>query len=437
MTFEWYTDFVNENYKAKKTDIVVEFYFQPDKVSVREAAGRIAAESSAGTWTTLNRLPKILKQVMATAYDIRSGNGGHYVKVAYPLELWDEGNMPQLLSGIAGNIFGMKALKNLRLLDASLPPAYLKHYPGPKHGIKGLRKILRVKKRPITGAVPKPKIGFNAEEHADIAFETWMGGFDLTKDDENLTSTPFNRFEERVRLMTKNREIAEKETGEKKSALLNITGPVEIMKKRAKMLHDYGWEYAMIDVVTTGCAGVQTMRDVCGDYDMAIHAHRAMHASFDRNPKHGMTMLFLAKIMRAIGVDQIHVGTVVGKLVGTKQEVTDIAGGITSRTLREKWHGREFLHLNQDWGTIKSVLPVASGGVHPGLVPDILGILGTDIGLLVSGGIHGHPKGTRAGAKAAMQSIDAFMEGHRLEEYAKTHKELAEALEKWGRTRPK
>ena len=57
--------------------------------------------------------------------------------------------------------------------------------------------------------------------------------------------------------------------------------------------------------------------------------------------------------------------------------------------------------------------------------------------LLVSGGIHGHPRGTRAGAKATMQALDATREKIRLEEYAKTHPELKQALEKWGRLKPK
>ena len=434
MHIEWYTDFVNENYKPKKTDIVCLFYFEPANISKKEAAGRIASESSAGTWTTLTKKPKRLKRVMATAFEIR----GNFVKVAYPIDLWDKGNVPQLLSGIAGNIFGMKALKNLRLVDVSLPPVYLRDFRGPQYGVDGLRKLLRVKKRPITGAVPKPKIGFSAKEHAQIGYETWVGGFDLLKDDENLTTTPFNKFEERIHLCAKMRDKAENDTGERKSALLNITGPTNVMEKRAKLLHDLGWEYAMIDVVTAGTAAVQTLRDVCGDYGLAIHAHRAMHASFDRNPKHGISMLFLAKMMRMIGVDQIHVGTVVGKLVGPKAEVMDIEREITSRMLRgEKAKHGSYPLLNQNWGRIKPTLPVASGGVHPGLIPDILEILGTDIGLLVSGGIHGHPKGTRAGATAAMQAIEASMSGTKLEDYAKTHPELRQALEKWGRTRPK
>ena len=433
---EWYTDFVDESYTPKKDDLICLYRFEPAPgISVKEAAGRIASESSAGTWTTLKWMPKRMDKVMAIAYEIQ----GNYVKIAYPAGLWEPGNVPQLLSGIAGNIFGMKALKNLRLVDCSLPLSYTKNFKGPKFGIKGLRKVMKVKKRPITGAVPKPKIGFSASEHAKIGYETWMGGFDLVKDDENLTSTSFNSFNKRVELLTKMKAKAEKETGQRKSALLNITADVRTMEKRAKLLHDNGWEYAMIDVVTCGTAAVQTMRDVCGDYNLAIHAHRAMHASFDRDPKHGMTMLFLAKIMKMIGVDQIHIGTVVGKLVGTKQEVMDIQKEIGNRNnvLREEKVGNDINMLPQGWGKIKPTLPVSSGGVHPGLVPNILEMLGTDIGLLVSGGIHGHPNGTREGAMAAMQAIEAHMEGTTLHEYAKTHKELSRALDKWGTMRPK
>ena len=36
-----------------------------------------------------------------------------------------------------------------------------------------------------------------------------------------------------------------------------------------------------------------------------------------------------------------------------------------------------------------------------------------------------------AGAKAMRQAVDATMEGKTLEEYAKTHEELAAALKQW------
>jgi ribulose-bisphosphate carboxylase large chain len=255
-----------------------------------------------------------------------------------------------------------------------------------------------------------------------------MGGFDFVKDDENLTSTSFNRFEERVKLMTKLRDKAEKLTGERKSAFLNITADTETMKKRADMLVDYGWNYAMIDVVVAGTASVMTMRDYCSGLGLAIHAHRAMHAAFDRNPKHGMTMQFLAKMMRLVGVTQLHSGTAVGKLVGSRREVTAIADVLREKKTRALKH----ILLEQEWGRIKSAFPVSSGGLHPGLVPDVLDLYGTDLVLLVSGGIHGHPDGTRAGAIATMQAIDAWKDGETLGEKAKRHPELRLALEKWG-----
>ncbi|MFH0885038.1 MAG: type III ribulose-bisphosphate carboxylase [Candidatus Micrarchaeota archaeon] len=427
---DWYLEFVDLGYKPAKDDIVCLFYFEPEAgINAKEAVGRIASESSTGTWTTLFKLPPRMKKLQATAFHIE----GNYVKIAYPIGLWEEGNAVQLLSGIAGNIFGMKAIRNLRLIDATLPLAYTRHFKGPHHGINGVRKMMKVYKRPLTGAVPKPKIGFSAAEHAAIGFETWMGGFDFVKDDENLTSTGFNRFDERVRLMTKLRDKAENLTGEKKGAFLNISADVETMKKRADMLHEYGWNYAMIDVVVAGTAGVMTMRDYCSDLGLAIHAHRAMHAAFDRNPKHGLTMQFLAKMMRLIGVTQLHSGTAVGKLVGSKREVTAVAD-----VLREKkTKALKGVLLDQEWGPIKDAFPVSSGGLHPGLVPDVIDIYGTDLVLLVSGGIHGHPKGTRAGAKATMQALEASMEGETLPEKAKRHVELREALEKWGHMKTK
>ena len=425
---DWYKDFVDLKYKPSKTDVVCLFRFEPStKISFVEAAGRIASESSAGTWTTLTKLPKTIKKVMATSFEIN----GNFVKVAYPIDLWEPGNIPQLLSGVAGNIFGMKALANLRLVDISLPIQYTKHFRGPEFGMEGIRRILKVRKRPITGAVAKPKIGWSAEEHAKIAYETWMGGFDLVKDDENLTSTQFNKFEQRVNLCAKMRDKAEKESGERKSALINITGETSQMAKRAKILCDFGFEYAMIDVVTAGMSALQTLREVCHDYKMAIHAHRAMHAAFDRNPRHGISMMFLAKICRLIGVDQLHIGTVIGKLAGTRHDVLDIKNEITQNQIKKRSDS-----LNQDWSAIKPVFPVSSGGIHPGIIPDVLKIMGNDIVLLVSGGIHGHPNGTCDGARAAMQSIEATMQKIPLYQYAKSHKELGDALAKWGRLRP-
>jgi len=71
-------------------------------------------------------------------------------------------------------------------------------------------------------------------------------------------------------------------------------------------------------------------------------------------------------------------------------------------------------------------------GVHPAIVPVNVELLGKDIVIQAGGGIHGHPRGTRAGARAMRQAVDMFMRGMSLEEYSKTHEELRQAVEKWG-----
>jgi ribulose-bisphosphate carboxylase large chain len=88
--------------------------------------------------------------------------------------------------------------------------------------------------------------------------------------------------------------------------------------------------------------------------------------------------------------------------------------------------------LKEKMWKLKPVMPVASGGLYPGLVPKLIEIFGNDVVLQFGGGCHGHPKGTRAGAAAIRQAVEASTKGISLEEYAKSHKELKIALEEWG-----
>jgi ribulose-bisphosphate carboxylase large chain len=127
-------------------------------------------------------------------------------------------------------------------------------------------------------------------------------------------------------------------------------------------------------------------------------------------------------------MDQLHTGTIVGKMEGGKQEVVEINNVIT----KSKITGNDRSFLDQDWGHIKPVLPVASGGLSPLHVPDLIKYLGKDMVFQFGGGVHGHPKGTTAGSIAIRQAVDAVLEGVELNDYAESHNELKEAIEKWG-----
>jgi ribulose-bisphosphate carboxylase large chain len=274
-----------------------------------------------------------------------------------------------------------------------------------------------------------------SEEHAKVGYEAWVGGIDFLKDDENLTDQKFNRFEKRAKLCAKMRDKAEKQTGEVKDYFINVTAETKEMLRRAKIAKNYGFKYVMIDMLTAGWAGLQTLRNHCQDSKQAIHAHRAMHATFTRNPLHGISMLALAKCAKLVGVDNIHIGTVVGKLVSPESEVMLLEHELEDAQINEQL---EKGVLQQQWFGMKPMIPVSSGGLHPGLIPYVLGLLGKDCAIQLGGGIHGHPNGTREGAKATRQAIDAYLEGESLQFHVLRPgmSALREALHHFGEQKP-
>ncbi len=414
--------YINLKYKPDKNDLICLFRVEPNKISIKKAAEHVAAESSIGTWTHVKTMKPRIKKLGAKVFEIK----GNYIKVAYSLDLFEPGNIPQILSSIAGNIFGMKAVNNLRLEDINWPDKLIKSFKGPLYGIKGVRKLLKIPKRPLCGTIIKPKLGLNEKEHAKIAYEAWIGGIDIVKDDENLSDLRFNRFEKRVVETLKMRDKAERKTGERKVYMPNITAETNEMLSRAEFVREQNGRYVMVDIVTVGWSGLQTLKDVNDYLKLVLHAHRSGHATFTRNKKHGVSMVVVGDISRLIGLDQLHIGTIIGKMKGVKSEILTTQEEIEKRIIKEHIHS-----LEEDWLHIKPIFAVCSGGLHPGLVPYLVKNLGNDIIIQAGGGILGHRLGTRAGARAMRQAIDATLNNFSLKEYSKTHKELKVALQQW------
>jgi ribulose-bisphosphate carboxylase large chain len=419
-------EYVNTQYRPTANDLVVEFYLEPNKITLEEASQQIAAESSIGTWTTVVTMKKEIAHTLAPKVFLIN-KSSNTVKIAYPSELFEYNNMPQILSSVAGNIFGMDAVQNLRIQDITFPKRIVDSFRGPKYGIPGVRKLLNIKSRPLTGTIIKPKVGLNPQDHAQVAYDAWSGGIDIVKDDENLTNQKFNPFSERVKKTLKMLEKAEQTTGEKKAYMPNVTAETEEMLNRAMFVETCGGTHIMVDIMTCGWSGLQSLRNL--DSKLIIHAHRAGHAAITRNPKHGISMLTIAKISRLMGVDQLHIGAIVGKMEGKAEEVEAVGEVIEKSIVHEKKNAHM---LEQAWHDIKPVFAVCSGGLHPGKVQELINYMGKNIIIQAGGGIHGHPFGTRKGALAMRQAVDAAIEGIDARVYAKNHSELKNALEKWG-----
>ena len=397
-------------------------YYVETPGSLEKAGEAIAAEESIGTWTDVKTTTiDIQNRLAAKAFMFeKKETGVGLIKIAYPLELFDfeKGGIPNIMSIIAGNLFGLSALRNVRLLDAEFPETVLTHFPGPKYGLEGVRKIAGTEKsrRPHLGTIIKPKVGLSPKETAEVAYEAAVGGVDLVKDDETLVSQSFCPLEERLSKVMEKIDLVKEETGRTVFYALNITGNLRKLFEFADYAVENGANMIMLDILLCGFSALRRLAED-PSVRLPIHCHRAFHAAFTRNPLHGVHMKVIARLTRLAGGDQLHTGTAAGKM-GLRKETGEVVESNKA--------------LLQEWGGMKPVFPVASGGIHPALVPKNIEVLGTDLVINAGGGIHGHPDGTRAGATAMRQAIDAAMQKIPLEKYAETHLELRKALEKWG-----
>jgi ribulose-bisphosphate carboxylase large chain len=451
--------YLNLNLKNKKGGeyMLAVFHMLPGgKLNSLQAACEVAAESSTGTNFLVKTETKFAREMNAIVYELDLKK--NLVWIAYPWRLFDRiGNVQNILTYVVGNVLGMKEVSALKVLDVWFPSAMLEQFDGPSYTLDDMRKYLNVYDRPILGTIIKPKMGLTSSEYAEVCYDFWVGGGDFVKNDEPQADQDFCPYDKMVKHVKEAMDKAVKETGKKKVHSFNVSAAdYETMIKRCEMIRDAGFEegsYAfLIDGITAGWMAVQTLRR---KYPKTfIHFHRASHGAYTRpeNP-FGFSVLVLSKFARLAGASGIHTGTAgVGKMAGTPDEDITAAKGILNLAsqghfFNQSWAKvpdddsdvieivkQDFAHhviLEEDsWRGMKKCAPIISGGLNPTLLKPFIDVMGSvDFITTMGAGCHAHPKGTRAGAAALVQSCEAYTKKIDLKEYAKTHKELAQAIE--------
>src|ERR1035441_3556055 len=359
------------DYIPKDTDVLALFRVTPqDGVDPIEASAAVAGESSTATWTVVwtDRLTAC-EVYRAKAYRVDAvpnSPGQYFAYIAYDMDLFEEGSIANMTASIIGNVFGFKAIKALRLEDMRIPVAYLKTFQGPATGIVVERERLDKFGRPLLGATIKPKLGLSGKNYGRVVYEALRGGLDFTKDDENINSQPFMRWSERFLFGMEAVNRAAAATGEIKGHYFNVTaGTMEDMYERAEFAKELGSIIVMIDLVV-GYTAIQSMAKWARKNDMILHLHRAGNSAYARQKNHGINFRVICKWMRMAGVDHLHAGTVVGKLEGDPLMVRGFYD-----TLREPHTPARLengLFFEQDWASLRMVMPVASGGIHAGQI---------------------------------------------------------------------
>jgi len=407
------------DYKIKDTDVLAMFRMTPQAgVEPDECAAAVAGESSTATWTVVwtDRLTAC-EMYRAKAYRVdlvpNTGPGTkneaqYFAYIAYDLDLFEGNSIANLTASIIGNVFGMKAVKALRLEDMRIPVAYLKTFQGPATGVIVERERMDKFGRPLLGATTKPKLGLSGRNYGRVVYEALKGGLDFMKDDENINSQSFMHWRDRFLYCIDAVNKASAATGEVKGHYMNVTaGTVEEMIARAEFAKSIGSIIIMIDLVI-GYSAIQTMAIWARKNDMILHLHRAGNSTYSRQKNHGMAFRVICKWMRMAGVDHIHAGTVVGKLEGDPMMIRGYYDTLLdTHTPMQLEKG---IFFEQDWASLNKCMPVASGGIHAGQMHQLLHYLGDDVVLQFGGGTIGHPDGIQAGAIANRTALEVMIQ---------------------------
>ena len=381
-----------------------------------QTAALIAGEQSSGTFVAIPGEDEALKARAAARYEItaldqanNSDAKRYELKLSWPLENLGP-SLPNLMATIAGNLYELKPVRSLRLMDITLPPAFAQAYPGPAFGIAGTRALTGVQDRPLIGTIIKPSVGLSPQDTADIVAQLCEAGVDFIKDDELQADGPACPFDERVTLsMAVINRYAER-SGKKVMYAFNLTGELDEMKRRHDLVQQLGGTAVMLSLNSVGMAGFNAFRRHA---QLPIHAHRNGWGYLQA----GWSYTAWQKLWRLAGVDHMHVNGIANKFQEDDDSVITSARACMTPMFAEK---------------PCTIMPVfSSGQTVRQAVPTWERLQSTDLIFLAGGGLFAHPGGIAAGVSALRQSWSAAIEGVPLDVAAKTHRELREALEKF------
>ncbi|MBT8362758.1 MAG: ribulose 1,5-bisphosphate carboxylase, partial [Deltaproteobacteria bacterium] len=335
------------------------------------------------------------------------------VKIAHPHANFGP-KIPNMLTAACGEgAFYCPGISVIKLLDITFPDSFLDHFEGPKFGVQGIRDMLEVYDRPLFFGVVKPNIGLTPESFTELAYESWLGGLDIAKDDEMQADVAWSPLAERSLLMGKARRKAEERTHEKKMYLANITDEADRLLELHDMCVKNGANALMVNAMTVGLSPI---RMLCRHTQVPLVAHFDMIAPFTRVPYYGIDSNVIIKLQRMVGFDSIIFPGLGARMRTSDQEVLE--------------NVEECL---KPAGNLKPCLPVPAGSQWAATTLDIHKTLKTiDFGIVPGRGVFEHPMGPKGGAASLRQAWDAFKKGVTLEEYGKTYKELKTAIEAFG-----
>lgn len=339
----------------------VTYRISPSDADADEAAQAILLEQTVETpLSVAERYPFVREHMMGHIGEIvADDHGEHTVTLVLPTQT-AASDPAQFLNVLFGN---SSLRDDIRLDDFRISPSFEALFPGPRHGIGGLRQASGVVDRPLTCSALKPA-GLQLGELAKLCRDFTAGGIDLIKDDHYLANQPFASFEERVQTCLDAVSDASAARGGQSTIYIpNLSGTPDTVRRQAEFAQEAGVKAVMIAPMLLG---LPMLHELTTDVlDVPVLAHPSFGGAVRMRP----ATLF-GKVFRLFGADAV----IFANYGGRFSYSAEVCAGIADA-------------LRAEWMWIRSAFPVPAGGMDANRAAELVRFFGSDTILLVGGSL--------------------------------------------------
>ena len=260
-------------------------------------------------------------------------------------------------------LYGNSSLHaHVELVDVDFPHDFMARFPGPRHGIDGIRRMVRAYDRPLTCAALKPQ-GQSAARLAGLCEPFAAAGVDIVKDDHGLADQAYAPFAERVDACQRAIRRANDATGGHAVYAPSLVGSPRALAAQARIARDAGVGMVLL---APALLGMPAFAEIVAEHlDVPVLAHPAYAGATRVAPP-----LLLGKLFRWLGADAVIYPNAGGRFAYSEATCHALA-----QAAREPWS-----HL-------RPMLPVPAGGLAVERVAEVVRFYGNDVMLLIGGAL--------------------------------------------------
>jgi len=335
-------------------DIQVVYRVRSDRRMIAERARAIAVEQSVEMPPEAIDDDYVSSEIVGRVLDVSDAGGGLFeVRIALASATVG-GDAGQLLNMLFGNT---SIHDDVMLYDVELPAELVRAFAGPRHGIEALRRRVGAPPRALTASALKPQ-GLPAHALAALALGFARGGIDYVKDDHGLADQTYSPFAARIEAITS----ALRRHGSLTRYVPSLCGDLDSMRAQIALARNAGIDAVMVAPMIIGLSNFHRL--VREHPHFAFLAHPSLAGARVAPP------LLFGKLFRMLGADAIIFPNHGGRFGYSPETCRALA-----HAARSRWHG------------LRASVPAPAGGMSTDRVGEMLDFYGTDIMLLIGGGL--------------------------------------------------